>query len=199
MSSTILLSPSRARLVCLAAAAMALACAGLIVTAVLVPPPTAIAPVLALVCIGCPMAAAYELPAAIRRCAHRRAGTALRRVLAELPETPRSLGFRALTRARRLDRTAGAATSIPTASAVNSDAMSLRPRKPSMGSPPTSTRTAQPVRAGREDGERTSYGIWPAGGADCGEPQRGGRHRHGADERTECVPERARPSCPPPR
>jgi hypothetical protein len=70
MSSAILLSPSRARLVCLAAAAMALACAGLIVTAVLVPPPIAIAPVLALVCIGCPMAAAYELP-----------------------ETPRPLGF----------------------------------------------------------------------------------------------------------
>ena len=94
MSSTILLSPSRARLVCLSAAAMALACAGLIVTAVLVPPPTAIVPILALVCIGCPMAAAYELPAAIRALqAHRRAGAALRRVLAELPETPHPLGF----------------------------------------------------------------------------------------------------------
>jgi hypothetical protein len=94
MSSTIFLSPSRARLVCLSAAAMALACAGLIVTAVLVPPPTAIAPVLALVCIGCPMAAAYELPAAIRALhAHRRASAALRRGLAELPETPHPLGF----------------------------------------------------------------------------------------------------------
>jgi len=73
---------------------MALACAGLIVTAVLVPPPSAIAPILALVCIGCPMAAAYELPTAIRALrAHRRAGAALRQVLAELPETPHPLGF----------------------------------------------------------------------------------------------------------
>jgi hypothetical protein len=40
------------------------------------------------------MAAAYELPAAIRALrVHRRAGAALRRVLAELPETPHPLGF----------------------------------------------------------------------------------------------------------
>jgi hypothetical protein len=94
MNPTVSLSPSRARLVCLSAAAMALACAGLIVTAVLVPPPAAIVPVLALVCIGCPMAAAYELPAAIMALrSHHRAGAALRRVLAELPETPHPLGF----------------------------------------------------------------------------------------------------------
>ena len=94
MNASSILSPGRARLVCLSAAAMALACAGLIVTAVLVPPPAAIAPVLALVCIGCPMAAAYELPAAIVALrAHRRAAAALRRGLAELPETPHPLGF----------------------------------------------------------------------------------------------------------
>jgi hypothetical protein len=94
MSSITVLSPGRARLVCLSAAAMALACAGLVVTAVLVPPPAAIAPFLALVCIGCPMAVAYELPGAILALrAHRRAGAALRRSLAELPETPHPLGF----------------------------------------------------------------------------------------------------------
>jgi hypothetical protein len=94
MSSTSVLSPCRARLVCLSAAAMALVCAGLIVTAVLAHPPAAIAPILALVCIGCPMAAAYDLPVAIRALRlHRRAGAALRRGLAELPETPHPLGF----------------------------------------------------------------------------------------------------------
>ena len=94
MSSTIFLSPSRARLVCLSAASMALACAGLIVTAVLLPPPAAIVPFLAIVCIGCPMAAACELPAAIVALrAHRRAGAAFRRGLAELPETPHPRGF----------------------------------------------------------------------------------------------------------
>ena len=94
MSSSVFLSPGRARLVCVSAAAMALACAGLIVTAVLVPPPTAIAPFRALVCIGCPMAVAYELPGAILALrAHRRACAALRRGLAELPETPHPLGF----------------------------------------------------------------------------------------------------------
>ncbi len=94
MSSTIFLSPSRARLVCLAAGAMALACAGLVVVAALVPPPAAIVPILALVCIGCPMAAAYELPSAIMSLrSHRRAGLAFRRGLDELPETPHPLGF----------------------------------------------------------------------------------------------------------
>jgi hypothetical protein len=94
MNPTVSLSPSRARLVCLSASAMALACAGLIVVAVLVPPPAAIVPLLALVCICCPMAAAYELPAAVTALRlHRRAGAALRRGLAELPETPHPLGF----------------------------------------------------------------------------------------------------------
>ena len=94
MSPTAFLSPGRARLVCVAAAAMALACAGLIVAAVLVPPPVGIVPVLVLVCIGCPMAAAYELPAAVTALrSHRRAGAALRRGLDELPETPHPLGF----------------------------------------------------------------------------------------------------------
>jgi len=94
MSSSVFLSPGRARLVCLSAVAMALACAGLIVVAVLVPPPAAIVPLLALVCIGCPMAVAYELPGAVLALrAHRRACAALRRGLAELPETPHPLGF----------------------------------------------------------------------------------------------------------
>jgi hypothetical protein len=94
MNPTISLSPSRARLVCASATAMALACAALIVVAVLMPPPAAIVPVLALVCIGCPMAAAYELPAALTALrSHRLAGAALRRGLAELPETPHPLGF----------------------------------------------------------------------------------------------------------
>ena len=101
MSSITVLSPGRARLVCLSAAAMALACAGLIVTAVLVPPPAAIAPFLALVCIGCPMAAACELPAAIaalrrsRRPSARgaRALRTLRRELDALPEARHPLGL----------------------------------------------------------------------------------------------------------
>jgi hypothetical protein len=94
MTPTTSLSPSRARLICLSAAAMAVACAGLIVVAVLIPPPAAIVPILAVVCIGCPMAAAYELPAALTALrAHRRAGAALRRGLDALPETQHPLGL----------------------------------------------------------------------------------------------------------
>jgi hypothetical protein len=90
------------------AALTAFSCAALVTAAALAPAPRAVLPFLAVICIGCPMAAACELPAAIAglragkgRANHRRrrgsridvrALDALRRELAQLPETPHPLG-----------------------------------------------------------------------------------------------------------
>jgi hypothetical protein len=74
-----------------AAAVAALAAAGLVVGATLVSPPLAALPLLAVACIGAPMASAFELARAVAACRepHRR----LRRELDRLPETPHPLGF----------------------------------------------------------------------------------------------------------
>lgn len=78
----------------------ALVCAGLLAAAALVPAPPAALPLLVIVCVGCPMAAACELPAALarlrqpaRRALDSRALDALRRQLDALPETQHPLGL----------------------------------------------------------------------------------------------------------
>lgn len=97
--------PTRRHAIALCAfvALTALMCAALLSAAALVPAPPAILPLLVVVCIGCPMVAACELPAAIavlRRRPRRRvhaldslALATLRRQLDSLPETEHPLGL----------------------------------------------------------------------------------------------------------
>jgi hypothetical protein len=108
MTSRVLPTRRRAIRLCVFAALTALMCAGLLTAAALVPAPTAVLPLLVVICIGCPMVAACELPSAIAglragRGGQRRAGrrpsrvdvralAALRRELAQLPETRHPLG-----------------------------------------------------------------------------------------------------------
>ena len=79
----------RALLVSLFAAFAALACGALLTAAVLVPAPVAVLPFMIAACVGCPMAAAYELARAIA--AVRDPQLELRRELDRLPETPHPL------------------------------------------------------------------------------------------------------------
>jgi hypothetical protein len=90
----------RAIVTCAFVGVTALVCAGLLTAAALVPAPPAALPVLVIVCIGCPMMAACELPAALarlrkpaRRAVDSRALNALRRQLDALPETQHPLGL----------------------------------------------------------------------------------------------------------
>jgi len=104
--------PQRTRLPallrCAFVALTALMCGGLLCAAALVPAPPAALPLLVVVCIGCPMAAAWELPGAIaglrrgsRRPRRARGAHALdsreldvlRRQLDALPETQHPLGL----------------------------------------------------------------------------------------------------------
>ena len=97
-------TPSRGRalLRCAFIAITAVMCAGLLCAAALVPAPPAVLPLLVVVCIGSPMAAACELPGAIDglrrgsggvRPLDARALEALRRQLDGLPETHHPLGL----------------------------------------------------------------------------------------------------------
>jgi hypothetical protein len=81
----------RAILVGLFAVLATLVCAALLTAAVLVPAPTAVLPFVIATCLGCPMAAAYELARAIA--AVRAPHLELRRELDRLPETPHPLGL----------------------------------------------------------------------------------------------------------
>jgi len=95
--------PTRKRSIqlCVVAAVTALTCAGLLSAAALVPAPTAVLPLVVIICVACPMLAAWDLPRAVaglRR--HRRDGddharalAELRAGLAELPETRHPLGL----------------------------------------------------------------------------------------------------------
>jgi hypothetical protein len=68
----------------------AIACAGLFAAAALVPAPPVMIPLVIIVCISCPMAAAWHLPASfdtLRRRKHAKALAELRRELDCLPET----------------------------------------------------------------------------------------------------------------
>jgi len=85
---------------CVLAALTLVGCAGLIVAAVLAPAPPLVVPLVAAVCIGCPLGVAWSLPRAIATLRHSRparldrsALDALRRTLDRLPETDHPLGF----------------------------------------------------------------------------------------------------------
>jgi hypothetical protein len=81
----------RAILVGLFAAVSTLVCAALLLAAILVPAPTAVLPLVIAACLGCPMAATYELARAVA--AVRDPQLELRRELDRLPETPHPLGL----------------------------------------------------------------------------------------------------------
>jgi hypothetical protein len=91
----------RALALCGFVALTAVMCAGLLSAAALVPAPPAILPFLVVICIGCPMVAACELPAALAglhrpRRVHALDSVALdtlRRQLESLPETEHPLGL----------------------------------------------------------------------------------------------------------
>jgi len=91
----------RAIFTCILVALTALMSAGLLTAAALVPAPAAALPMLVVVCIGCPMTAAFELPAALAHLRRRprprpvdpTALDTLRRQLDSLPETQHPLGF----------------------------------------------------------------------------------------------------------
>jgi len=85
---------------CAFVAVTALACAGLLAAAALVPAPPVVLPLLGAVCIGSSMVAGHELPAAIaglrrtrRAPLDRDALDTLRGQLDQLPETQHPLGF----------------------------------------------------------------------------------------------------------
>lgn len=64
--------------------------------AILAPAPAAAVPVVALVCVGCPMFASWEMPialASLRAQRGRQALAALRKSLDRLPEVEHPLGF----------------------------------------------------------------------------------------------------------
>jgi hypothetical protein len=76
---------------CLAAVAVA-AAVGLLLGAALAPAPPAVLPLVLLAGVGVPMLVAYDLPPAVSSLrAHRRLVTAMRRDLAQLPETSHPL------------------------------------------------------------------------------------------------------------
>lgn len=89
----------RAILVCVNALITALACCGLCIGAVLAHAPTAVAPLIAACCVGMPVVAALQLPAALSvlRGGHqideRRILAELRRGLDRLPEVDHPLGL----------------------------------------------------------------------------------------------------------
>ena len=93
--------PTRAQAIatCVFCVVTALACAALMSAAALVPAPPAVLPGIALVCIGAPMLAAFDLLAslAVLRASSPRddkeALSELRRVLDQIPETRHPLGL----------------------------------------------------------------------------------------------------------
>ena len=86
---------------CVVAALSLLACAGLLIAAVLAPAPPAVLPLLVFVCLGCPLALGWSLPAslAVLRAAREheddraRVMDTLRRQLDRIPETRHPLGL----------------------------------------------------------------------------------------------------------
>ena len=92
----------QAYLSCLAAAVTAVVCACLLALAVLVPAPPLVLPLVVAICIGCPMALAWNLPIsiAVLRATSGRVGAVdsrmlkrMRRTLDRLPETEHPLGY----------------------------------------------------------------------------------------------------------
>ena len=73
-----------------------LSCLAICAAAILVPAPAAAVPLVALMCVGCPMFASWEVPVAIDSLRARRGQKALamlRRSLDKLPEVEHPLGF----------------------------------------------------------------------------------------------------------
>jgi hypothetical protein len=100
LSPRIAPAPHRSLLLCVSAALTALLCGALLTAAALVPAPAPVVPLLVAICIGCPMAAAWDLSDAVadvraRRWAARaaRAHRGLRREIAALPECDHPLGL----------------------------------------------------------------------------------------------------------
>jgi hypothetical protein len=97
MSSSALPTRGQALFVCATLAMTVLACAGLLFAAALVPAPPAVLPFVVLVCIGCPIAASWDLRPSLailrtsgltRRRSNARLLAEMRAYLAQLPETP---------------------------------------------------------------------------------------------------------------
>jgi len=86
-----------AKATCALSALAVFASAALMTAATLAPAPLAVLPLLVVVCIGCPLAVAWQLPLAIAVMrATEPAGESLerlRRNLARLPETEHPLGY----------------------------------------------------------------------------------------------------------
>ncbi len=79
---------TRACVDCCLAAVVVAAAVGLLLAAALAPAPPAVLPLVVLAGVGMPMVVAYQLPPAVAALrAHRRLATAVRRDLAQLPET----------------------------------------------------------------------------------------------------------------
>lgn len=88
--------PARPRLVVITAVFTALMAAGTCVVAILAPAPAVVTPLIAAICVGCPVFAGWEVPGALSALRANRGEQALarlRRKLAELPETEHPLGF----------------------------------------------------------------------------------------------------------
>ena len=86
-------------LACAAALVASVACVALAAAAMLVPAPADVVPVVATICVICPLFAAWELPGAVAAlwtgpvARRERALGRLRRGLARLPETEHPLGL----------------------------------------------------------------------------------------------------------
>ena len=96
MISRTLPSRRRALATCAFAALTTVVCVCLLGAAALAPAPPAVVPLIALVCVGCPVLASWQVPAAIAAMGNREereAIAALRRRLNELPETHHPLGL----------------------------------------------------------------------------------------------------------
>jgi hypothetical protein len=85
------LTRGRAIAVLAHALVVALGCTGLVLAAALVPAPHAVLPFIVVVGVATPMTVTQDLPRAITALRHHRAVSALRRGLAELPETAHPL------------------------------------------------------------------------------------------------------------
>ena len=78
---------------CWLAAVVVAGAVAVLLAATLAPAPPAVLALVVLVGVGLPMVVAYQLPPVVSSLrAHRRLVTAMRRDLAELPETPHPLG-----------------------------------------------------------------------------------------------------------
>jgi hypothetical protein len=86
----------RPHLVLLLAVATVLASVSLCAAAVLAPAPSAVVPLVALICVGCPIFASWEVPVAIAKLRDDRGHKALatlRKSLDQLPEIEHPLGL----------------------------------------------------------------------------------------------------------